>query len=253
MIKIEDHIDKLKKYFQENNNIIAVWIIGSYGTENQHTDSDIDFAFLFDTNINVMEEMSIVCDISDILSFENIDIINLLNAPITLQSKVINEGRNLYEQDYIKVSDYMETVFNRCRDEIYYLNNFMDDFYKSFENEKYKHINFDKTTFLEDFTKVDSAKYLLQISIEAMLEIGNHLIARNRWGKPVDNKDHFKILSANNIIKSTNINIYFNMAKFRNRIVHMYFNISDEMIYDIVQNNLGDFERFIGSITKAIK
>ena len=28
----------------------------------------------------------------------------------------------------------------------------------------------DKETFIEDFTKVDSAKYLLQVSIEAMLD-----------------------------------------------------------------------------------
>lgn len=42
------------------------------------------------------------------------------------------------------------------------------------------------------------------------------------------------------------------MAKFRNRIVHMYFNISDEMIYDIVQNNINDFERFIANIARVI-
>lgn len=52
---------------------------------------------------------------------------------------------------------------------------------------------FDKDVFIDDFTKIDSAKYLLQVSIEAMLDISSHLIARNRWGKPKDNKEHFKI------------------------------------------------------------
>lgn len=112
--------------------------------------------------------------------------------------------------------------------------------------------SFDKDEFIDDFTKVDSAKYLLQVSIEAMLDISSHLIARNRWGKPKDNKEHFEILSDKGIIDSKDVSIYFNMAKFRNRIVHMYFNISDEMIYDIVQNNIGDFERFIGNITRMI-
>jgi len=32
----------------------------------------------------------------------------------------------------------------------------------------------------------------------------------------------------------------------------MYFNISDKMIYDIVQNNINDFERFIGNIARVI-
>ena len=45
-----------------------------------------------------------------------------------------------------------------------------------------------------------------------------------------------------------NFDTYFLMAKFWNRIVHMYFNINDEMIYDITQNNLEDFERFISNI-----
>lgn len=48
------------------------------------------------------------------------------------------------------------------------------------------------------------------------------------------------------------VNNYFNMAKFRNRIVHMYFNVSDEMIYEITQNNLEDFEEFIKFIVKLL-
>ncbi|GFZ30118.1 hypothetical protein CSC2_06440 [Clostridium zeae] len=109
-----------------------------------------------------------------------------------------------------------------------------------------------KDEFIDDFTKVDSAKYLLQVSIEAMLDISSHLIARNRWGKPKDNKDHFQILADNGVIDIKDVAVYFNMAKFRNRIVHMYFNISDEMIYDIVQNNIVDFERFIGCIANTL-
>lgn len=112
---------------------------------------------------------------------------------------------------------------------------------------------FAKDEFIDDFTKVDSAKYLLQVSIEAMLDISSHLIARNRWGKSKDNKEHFEILSDKGIIDNKDVSIYFNMAKFRNRIVHMYFNISDEMIYDIVQNNIGDFERFISNIAIIIE
>ncbi|NFE93593.1 type VII toxin-antitoxin system HepT family RNase toxin [Clostridium botulinum] len=110
----------------------------------------------------------------------------------------------------------------------------------------------DKNIFIDDFTKVDSTKYLLQVSIEAMLDISSHLIARNRWGRPKDNKEHFQMLFDNGIIDEKDVLIYFNMAKFRNRIVHMYFNISDEMIYDIVQNNIDDFERFIANIAKVI-
>ncbi len=40
-----------------------------------------------------------------------------------------------------------------------------------------------KEEFNEDFRNVDSAKYALQVSIEAMIDIANHIIARNRLGR----------------------------------------------------------------------
>jgi uncharacterized protein YutE (UPF0331/DUF86 family) len=112
--------------------------------------------------------------------------------------------------------------------------------------------NISKDIFIEDFRNVDSAKYLLQVTIEAMLDISNHIIARNRWGKPETNKESFEILASKDIIEKKYIDTYFSMAKFRNRIVHMYFDVNDEMIYDITQNNLEDFEAFIKAIVRNL-
>ncbi len=109
-----------------------------------------------------------------------------------------------------------------------------------------------KNEFIEDFRNVDSAKYLLQVTIEAMMDISSHIIARMRLGKPQTNKEIFEILAKENIIEVKYIDTYFAMAKFRNRIVHMYYDVSDEMIYEINQNNLVDFEAFIKNIVNNI-
>lgn len=132
MINIEDKINKLVDFFKSNKNIVAVYIIGSYGTENQREDSDIDIALLFENEISIMNEMNISCDISDIIGYGKVDTIDLKKAPITLQFKAIKEGRCLYEADYIAVSDYIEYVLNRYRDEKYYLESFMKDYYEGF-------------------------------------------------------------------------------------------------------------------------
>ncbi|NFT93771.1 nucleotidyltransferase domain-containing protein [Clostridium botulinum] len=132
MINVDDKINDLKSYFKSNDNIVAAWFIGSYKTEYQTEDSDIDIALLLDKQIGIMDEMDISCRISEVLGFDNIDTINLLSAPITLQFKVIDEGRGIYEKDYYKVCDFMEDVFNRYRDEKYYLDRFMKDFYESY-------------------------------------------------------------------------------------------------------------------------
>lgn len=39
------------------------------------------------------------------------------------------------------------------------------------------------------------------------------------------------------------------MTKFRNKIVHFYDDIDEEEIYNILLNNLGDFEDFLKYIS----
>lgn len=38
--------------------------------------------------------------------------------------------------------------------------------------------------FLASFQAVDAAKYNLQVCIEALIDVSNHVVARERWGIP---------------------------------------------------------------------
>jgi predicted nucleotidyltransferase len=135
MINIENKLDELKSYFKNNKDILAVWIVGSYGTEYQRDDSDIDFAILYNSDIDIMKEMKYEGEISDIIKFENIDTINLKRAPITLQFKTIKEGRSIFEEDFVKVSDYIELVLKIYYDARYYIDAFDRDYYGDFNSE----------------------------------------------------------------------------------------------------------------------
>ncbi|MGH4140764.1 type VII toxin-antitoxin system MntA family adenylyltransferase antitoxin [Clostridium sp.] len=132
MIDIEDKITTLTEYFKTNDDILAVWLIGSYGTEYQREESDIDFSILFSKDISIIDEMKISCNISDIIGYENVDTVDLKKAPITLQFKTIREGRSLYEADFIKTCDYIEYVISRYREEKYYIDSFRKDYYESY-------------------------------------------------------------------------------------------------------------------------
>jgi len=43
------------------------------------------------------------------------------------------------------------------------------------------------------------------------------------------------------------------MAKFRNRLVHLYWKINPEKIFEIVQNNLEDFKLFEKKIVEFVR
>ncbi len=41
------------------------------------------------------------------------------------------------------------------------------------------------------------------------------------------------------------------MARFRNRLVHLYWDVDDELVYEYLQTSLGDFDRFAAAVAEA--
>jgi uncharacterized protein YutE (UPF0331/DUF86 family) len=57
------------------------------------------------------------------------------------------------------------------------------------------------------------------------------------------------LLAEKNIIPQENAVVYVKMVKYRNRLVHFYSELTVSEIYNIIQNNLGDFDLFIKDIS----
>jgi len=81
----------------------------------------------------------------------------------------------------------------------------------------------------------------LHLAVEAILDIGYHIISDERLGNPVSNKEAMKILAENNIIKE-NVDDYIKMAQFRNIIVHDYADIDPEIMLKIIKENISDLK-----------
>lgn len=112
--------------------------------------------------------------------------------------------------------------------------------------------NLDLHTFLSDFSKANSAKYLFQIAIECCLDIGNHIISSEGFRMPYDYKDIFKVLNENKIIPDDFLETAISMAKFRNRLVHLYWEVSNDKIYEYLQQHLKYFDEYVKYILNYI-
>ena len=77
-------------------------------------------------------------------------------------------------------------------------------------------------TFLQDKILIGSAKYYLQVTIECCLDVVNHIIASERFRAPKDYADTFKVMEEEGIVSSAFGQKLRMMAKFRNRLVHLY-------------------------------
>jgi uncharacterized protein YutE (UPF0331/DUF86 family) len=107
--------------------------------------------------------------------------------------------------------------------------------------------------FLQDFTKVESAKHLLQVSIECCLDIAHHTVADEGYRTPTDYYDTFVVLHEQGILPENFMPTLRKMVSFRKRVVHLYWDVDDATVYRILQENLKDFEIYISYIMDFVQ
>jgi len=112
--KMNQIIDTCKSY----QNIIALYLFGSYETEHQTPLSDVDLAILPSNQdkLSLSDEQAILATIQEIGGTDDINMINLVKVPITLQMEVISTGTLLYCSDEIGLADFKEYVIKRYCD-----------------------------------------------------------------------------------------------------------------------------------------
>jgi len=98
--------------------------------------------------------------------------------------------------------------------------------------------------FLKDKIVIGSAKYYLQVSIECCLDIANHIISAERFRAPRDYADSFTVLEEQGLVTAEFGLKLRQMAKFRNRLVHLYGEIVDAYVHEFIRRDLQDFLSF---------
>lgn len=106
-------------------------------------------------------------------------------------------------------------------------------------------------SFLKDRILTGSAKYYLQVSIECCLDVANHIIASERLRAPRDYADSFAVIEEKGLIAPEFGQRLRRMAKFRNRLVHLYGEIDDAFVHEIISHDLKDLEDFKSIIIKT--
>ena len=110
-----------------------------------------------------------------------------------------------------------------------------------------------ESEFKEDIHRQGSAKYHFIVSVEAAIDIANHLISRCGFRAPNDYADTFRVLADSSVIDKDFASELEKMARFRNRLVHIYWGVDIAEVWRILQSRLGDFDNYISQIGANIK
>jgi len=102
---------------------------------------------------------------------------------------------------------------------------------------------YNREEFMSDAEHYGSAERFLQLTIESITDMGNHVIADIELGVVNSYSDIPLILSQHGYLSDELRETWIRMIGFRNTLVHEYIDIDRDIVYNVLQNNLQDIEK----------
>ena len=99
----------------------------------------------------------------------------------------------------------------------------------------------DPASFATNFTRQDAAILNIQRACEAALDMGQHLIRRDRLGVPQSARDVFTLLAQAGRIEQPLAEALQRMVGFRNIAVHDYQTLQLPITVAIIEKHLDEF------------
>ncbi len=112
---------------------------------------------------------------------------------------------------------------------------------------------YSESEFTKDMVTFYAAIHALQISIEAMLDILTHIVSRLHLVAPTDDRATLEAALKHELISQDHFQRFFQMNKFRNRVVHGYMDVTASKVYQMLRTDLGDFQSFFEDIRQVIE
>lgn len=262
--------------------VTLAYLFGSVARGETTPLSDLDVAVYLDEPDRarrVRMYLPLLADLKRAVEDGKVDLVYLNDAPPTLAYQMI-AGRRLYSADERQrvavetriLGDYFdERALERIRHRLLgarILAGKMGERSEEMIDERTIHERLDyinamlthlkryqalsREEFEADEGRYHAALYELQTCIEAMTDIGNHLIAALGLRKPKDRGEIPLIIAEAGIIDKPLAQCLTQAVGMRNLIVHGYLDLILEAVYQTIQENLGDIEAFCRSIIRYL-
>jgi len=109
-----------------------------------------------------------------------------------------------------------------------------------------------RDAFMQSRERQYAVLHALQLAIEACIETGTHICAADALGTPGSYAETFEHLEAAGILDASLATALRSMARFRNRIVHAYWDVDLDDVYGILTGHLKDFDSYLVAIERYL-
>lgn len=111
----------------------------------------------------------------------------------------------------------------------------------------------DPNQFMSSYKDIQAAKYSLLETVEACIDIANHIISVKGFRRAEGYGEMFEVLKEEKVIGEGLAAKLKDMAGFRNLLVHRYGKIDDREVLNVVKQNLEDVVEFEKEVERYIK
>lgn len=255
---VED-VEHLARIFREYPEILAVYLFGSAAEGQMHRESDLDLAIVPRTPAARARRLDILADLARV-GFCNVDLIFLDTDDIVLKYEAVRLNRVIYQTADFDPGEIYSRIVRQYLDFLPYLRvqreaykrrildgpargrseslNKLDEYLSILRRVQ----RYGWEEFISDPEHYGSAERFLQLAIETVNDLGNHLIAALGLGTVNWYSDIPTILAEKGYIGHELRERWIRMIGFRNALVHDYLDIDRRIVYEALHSGLDDLE-----------
>ena len=125
---VQNRIPELVHVLACDKDVVALYAFGSLAKNSLKPLSDLDFGFLIDSRLNKRQRsdkhLALIGLFTDTLKTEEIDVINMRDAPHRIAFQILKTGTLLFCRDRLALTDFREVVIQSYLDFKYAMNAF---------------------------------------------------------------------------------------------------------------------------------
>lgn len=280
---IEKRLKKLPEKVESFKGLAAFWLFGSFVRGETTPISDIDLAFLFEGSLASDDEKShhleekLYQRIAAALGTDEFALVNLWQAPLYFAHRILLEGQLLVCRHAPMVAEFAEAVYRQAPDVLWLRHTGNRDFLEGISIKmstpkidkdritEFLRLISEQVKNLEEKSKISLQDYLDSRDVQAIVErrcqtatetcinIANHLIARLKLRAPQDYSETFQILGEAGILPERLADQMADLARFRNLLVHLYWDIDHKRVYRSLPSRLATIQAFTQHIGGWLK
>ena len=250
-------LQKLTEVFKRYPQVQAVYVFGSQAAGRAGPGSDLDLAIIAaDPSLNE-KKLDILAELAR-LGYCNVDLVFLDEDDLVFAYEAIRQNRLIYAlpaligEAPIPGSSASTWISNpTCGSSVKRIRGGLSVLRPEVIRRRLQKLDeylaildglrgYSLEEFLANPERYGSAERFLQLAIEAVLDMGSHVIAELELGTVEAYSDIPKILADKGYISSELAERWIRMIGFRNILVHEYLEIDRKVVYAVLQHQLED-------------